>query len=369
MNIEDRLTAELTGLADEVSSPRVEIAGLAAAGRRERTRRRSIAAGVASAVVAVVVGGALLALPALDRDADPVGPPGGPTSIPWFGDGVLHLGNRDVKISAEPYFANGTVLYVVIQRQEVRLYFERAGGPLLMGTVGGIGLNVQLSGNGQYAVFKEGDQNAAELVAWDLGRATEMGRIEVEPKAHVYSVDNTGRVYYSTERRTLRPARVWRPGSQPIRLRLPDGQDPGQGVIWPGGFSVGLGTGDETSTYGTVAADGRFTPVGEVPSAFGRWSPDGAAYAYERGGDAAAEEPDDQVAVDHLDGTTVELDLPRDPTIKLIEWESTDLLVVEVDAPDGKRWIRCDATSGQCAEVQDGPSEYPGHPNDYPFDD
>jgi hypothetical protein len=358
--IEDRLSAELTLVADELPPPHVSAAGLERAGRKERTRRRTAVAaiGSAAAVVVAVVGVAIV-LPDQGQDGRPAPRPDEPTpgtSVPYWQDGVLHVGETEIETTYRDLeFANGTTLVGRVARGE---WFHVVGGELVPLPMGDPGLDPKLSADGDTAAWVTAvDETTRRVVAWDLTTDTAIDEVETPVAVEccdvggdvvLHGVDAEGRAFWSSDRTF-----VWKPGSEPVVVT--GASTAIFGELWPGGLMYQSDDLPELTTapigtFGTVDDDGRFTKVGDVSSEQnGRWSPDGQHYVW-------GNKEQTTFQVDDLEGGFVRLEL--DPSaydfVGIAAWESLDDVIFRAGSGSSRTLLRCSASTGECEVAVEG---------------
>jgi hypothetical protein len=359
MSIEDLLSAELSTLADGLPPPHVAAAGLERAGRKERTRRRTAIAVVGSAAAVVLAVGLAIVLPGQGKEELPAPRPFDPvpgTSIPYWQEGVLHVGETEIQTTYRDLkFANGTTVVGRVARGE---WFHVVGSELVRLPTGGAGLDPKLSADGDTAAWVTViDETTRRVVAWDLTTDTEIAEVEVPVQVEccdqggeliLHGVDSEGRVFWSTDR-TL----MWTPGSEPVEVT-------GAGTaifgdLWPGGLMFQSDEQPDLSvgpvgTYGTVDDDGVFTKVGDVPTdQNGVWSPDGQHYVYGNKDGTTF-----QVAELDGDATFLDLDTFVYDFIGIATWESVDDVILRAGSGDRISLLRCTVSTGECDVALEG---------------
>jgi hypothetical protein len=403
MSIEDRLESELGTIADQLSPPIVSTSGLERAGRREQARRRTTAVvvGAAASLLLVV---AVAAVPRMQQDSDPAPPvaththptkaerltlpglPEGPaTDVPWWQDGVLHVGGTTIPTSFRSIVYRGGTTVVGRSSTAGAEWYLIVGDtlePLISSAypsvpvVSADGARIAwVEETGRRQLDRTNTDVDYRVVAYDAATRQAVGSLERTERVQccdaggvltVAGIDLDGRVVLIGGE-----SLAWTPGHDPVRLRGP-GADGILGDIWPGGVmwqGQGEGFFDLVGEYGTVGADGVIHRVGAVPNdQFGIWSPDGTAYVYP--GDAGGGSPA-KVTLDHLwisspeNGQPVELRLPPTPTYEILTWESANAVIIQARQPYGEpgdfpaglvQLVRCSSRSGVCERVSDGPT-------------
>jgi hypothetical protein len=299
-------------------------------------------------------------------------PVGDPTTIPWWQDGRLHLGDMaiDTDRSGGIVSRNGTTIvngrrwssarrgaywFLVRGDHLVRLPMaERAdSGPLM-------------SADGAWIAWLEERPAAVEtrrrwvryrVVLFDVAQqaivnaARDRRFVDREDAVNgvwLRTVSNDGTVVFTRGhdgRQALSSTGI------PVDLlgpRIDEGRDVDG---WPGGTSFY----DRGRTiYGTVGPDGTFVEVGRFRGADGQWSPDGTSFAHLEMDRTAG------LSVTTIDGKTADLGFPRDLTFAtVVGWESDDAVVVwkQLALEDGEPTglVRCFVSTQECEQVPDGP--------------
>lgn len=383
-DIDDRLRSELERATD-LGAPRVDVGGLARAGRRERTRRRGLLTS-AAVVVAVVLSGTFLTVVDGGRGSTPQPAPapteepgdlGRPSAAPWWGDGVVHAAGTEVVAGAPIFirYANGTTLAevrdddsgwrLVALRDGTATELARGRGPSSARRSFPPGIvMIGLSADGTVAAWLDRVTSTTRtVVAYDLvrGRRLDTLTIGVEFGATfggpgILSVDDEGRVVWAGPGREVN---VWRPGGQPQPVTgIPDSYLAFGPSAWPGGLTYqGAGRGD-VGVYGSIDAQGRFTPVGRTATDYGgAWSPGGRRFAYP--GDAQGRRSEPGTGRLWVQGPGLDpfrVPLPAS-LVGVVGWESSTEVLVEVAGPSAHTQVRCEVVERECAEVVDPPPD------------
>lgn len=346
-DLEQRLARELGSLATDLDAPHVDTPGLAAAGRRERVRRRSVVAGLAAAAVAVVAVLGQTGLPGgHDRAVDPAPAPAGdalgrPLELPWWGadDGQLHLGDAQVAVDATAILHAGrTTLVRTDPGAWVRV--DRGGpNPLGDGPVSGTPV---IGADGTVA-WVEGDPETGWSVV--VSSATGGSALSLPPDAEgstAVGVLPDGRVVLRSADAT--ELSTWDPDGQRIRPVTGLSAEAQVGLIGPrpGGL---VAPSPQTLVAGEVDDRNRFRALWETDGdGSGAWSGDGEQYA-----EAAA----GGIRIATRAGATV---VPLEQgDLRVVGWESDSEVVVaqylaEDEAVTGI-W-RCSVVELRCALVE-----------------
>lgn len=408
MSVEEQLRLELETVARSLSSqPEVSVPGLERAGRRERIRGRATLAGAAAAAAVVVsLSVALLTSGVLRSESGPdPAPPapspsrteapsladlpeGPPTSVPWWKAGVLHVDGAQIPTPLKVLvFRGGTT---VIGRSSVdsgASWFLVSDGELVPLVASQSPVVPEVSPDGSRVVWVEETARqrlgtyrsrvSYRVVAYDVAARQQVDALErtevveccdASGSLVVLGIDDAGRVLMTS---LGRATALWTPGGGYLELRGPEAELL-MGDMWPRGVSwqeQGHGIMDLFGGYGTVADDGTVRQVGTMPDdQRGRWSDDGAAYAYPGNvdGEAPAKDVLDHVWVQRIDAEKpVELRLPPEPSFEIVAWESADAVLLQARQPYGEPGdhepglvglVRCDASSGDCERVADSPN-------------
>lgn len=354
------LADELSTLDRDVRGPAVDVVGLERVGRRERRRRASIAATAAAVVVTI---GALVAVPVLvggPDDVEPAAPPTAPASVadlpvgpaspaPWVERRAVHAGGVVLDVDeVEPYpgpmFAGGASAVIVRRDGLWRGVVARDGVTHeVVATPGALArFRLLLSADGRrVAVLQAVDRTTTDLFLVDVDSGLEIGRHTFTGQddrsgLSLLNVDVDGRVLVSLDRFYL-----WPFGFDPVVVTGPVAS--GGDDLWSYPRGAVLGTPDGGEAYGTVAADGTFEPVGELPSDAVAWAPDGNAWVH-ADGDVEVSGPArvtrSLLVPDDVDGVTV------------VGWESGSSVVLDgtVGEVDDVR-LRCDVDELTCERV------------------
>lgn len=295
-------------------------------------------------------------------------PVGAPTTLPWWQDGELHVGQTVIATRRSDVASrSGTTLvatdeyrrmgrdatwFLVDEDRLVRLPMRtRTDQPLISADGRWVAwLEVRARDTDRYrrveryrvVVFDVDRQRVANffrdrrLVAWEDG----INGIWLR------TLSNDGRLVLS---RGSDGVQVLSPVGRPVRF---GGPHLGNGAAvdgWPRGTTV-YRPQSGRSRYGVVDEDGGFEPVGSFTVEFaGLWAFDGSAYAY-TDLDATTRR------VRHLDGRTVTLATPDDlDELRVVGWESADAVVLWSyrDWTDDQvsHLVRCSATTGACEQA------------------
>lgn len=402
MNFEERLSAELSGVADGLERPDVSVPGLERLGRREQVRRRTalVAAGAAAAVLVVIAAGTLPKLgsagdpgpaiaPSTPSKVDPSAPPetladlpeGPATDLPWVKAGVLHVSGFEIEVGLQQVLFRGGTTLVGGGVSDVVAWYLVDGDRL-----------VHLPGAGRPLISPDGSS-----IAWPDELARESIRLNVSDVTYrLVSYDVATGAVVGTHERTERVtccdaggvlmiqgigadgrvvtftiggegAQIWDPGNEPVEIVGMTGLGVEGVPSWPGGvmyLGPGADSSDDPATFATIGADGSVSPVGQVDvSQGGIWSDDGSTYAFDSFADGIVV----QYFETSADPTRGLLRLPVDLDWRIVAWESTDELVLagygDGDEPPLAGLIRCDVRSLECERIADGPTgevELPG---------
>lgn len=348
-DLEQRLTHELGDLGAGLDPPYVDVSGLAAAGRRERVRRRAVTGVLAGAAAVVLALGVAVVLPGGGSDDPaPAGPTAGsdarldrPLELPWWDSdlGMLRIGDEAIPADATRIVRSGGVTLVeqgrgswwTVDGGELRrLSPDSILGAPVVGVDGAVHYAVGEESGG-YALWWQDDRQGAGVSL--AGR--EVGAVSgVLPDRRVLVTGRDG-------------IRVWDldDGSSREVTGLPAGAATGTVPPAPGALAVTAGG---RVVVGDVDEGGRFRAGWDTEAeGVGAWSADGSQYA-----DAA----DGVVRVSTRAGT---VGVPLEASdLRVVGWESGTEVVVaqylEEDESVTGLW-RCSAVELRCAAVQDAP--------------
>ncbi|MCW2764124.1 MAG: hypothetical protein JWO11_83 [Nocardioides sp.] len=407
MSIEEELRIELETVARALpSQPVVSVPGLERAGRRERTRVRAtlVSVAAAAAVVVAVTGASVLGRGSGPDPAPPGPAPSGPqhgepatledlpvgpsTGVPWRQGGVWHVDGTEIATPLKTVvFRGGTTLVGRSAADGASWSLVRDGQlvPLvespwpLVPKVSPDGSRiawVQEEGSHQLGTYRS--RVHYRVVAFDVAGQREVGALDRTQLVEccdaggsltLLGLNANGRVLFGSMGGD--PV-LWEPGDGETVLRGREA-DLLVGDMWPGGITWqeegGAGIMDVVGAYGTVGTDGTVHRVGTMPDdQLGRWSGDGSAYVYPgtSEGDSPSKVRLDHLWVKRIDAQEpVELRLPSAPSFQVVAWESADVVLIEARQPYGEPGdyepglvglVRCDASSGDCERVADGPT-------------
>ena len=263
-------------------------------------------------VAVLVVGAALLlggagpvqARPMHDVPYDPLPatvaelPQGGPTSLPWWQAGVLHVDGRTIetKLSRIAHRSGTTVVGKGSgypgSRTEWYLVVRKRLEPLV--TTGSVRLPT-ISANGRWIAWleetrlsePEGELGATdtlhELVVYDAEERKVVDTYRDRRTVYddgvngmgMWGLDNRGRVALGIAGQDY----IWRPGHRLVTLKGRSYDNYLDLDSWPRGITRFARIQDK-GLYGTVDRKGRFTKVGLVRDIWGTWSSGGGAYFY-----------------------------------------------------------------------------------------
>lgn len=364
-DLEKRLTDELDVVAGRVHAPYLPMSGLAAAGHRQRLRRRSALTGLAVATVAAVavVGFVVAGTGPSGADKRAVDPATAssdvlarPLELPyesrlWGGDQpgasdeqFLHVDGRQLQVSATRIeVAQGRTLVARAEGGEESWSEVVDGslvpvgdGPLTGAPVVGVDGTmawVEHPGDGQYVAVREAANGRVVTSAAQPARLVPEGLL---PDGRLLLSNRAGEVL------------VWNPDdAAPTTLPpLPRGLRLGVVRPWPGGVAAYR---DGVVEVGDVDAAGRFDASWRIDSqGLGVWSDTGETYAEATGG---------EVRFTTESGiTSVPLEAAR---LRVVGWESDNEVVVAqwiaADQAVTRMW-RCSTTELRCAEIVGAPN-------------
>ncbi|WP_244930783.1 hypothetical protein [Nocardioides sp. W7] len=350
-DLEQRLTDELGAVATDLRVPDLAVAGLVAAGRRERVRRRSGVAGLVAAVAVVAVRAGAGLSGGHDLAVDPAPAPfvddlARPLALPWWQTiddqtdpdiGVLHVAGAEVPFPASgllhtqgrTFVENGAQRWwEVVDGVLEPVADVPLTGPPVVGP-DGIRLWVEDTGN-DYAVGVEspdGSGTASSLPPGERPRAvglTEDGQVLMTRGAEVL---------------------LWEDGR--------GGPTPVTGV--PEGAAVAARLGGLALYAGGRVLAGQIDDAGRV---YQEWGTEGGGTgAWSEDGERYAEATDDGIRFATEAGATV-APLHAD-LLRVVGWENeTEVVVAQWIEEDGAVtgvW-RCSTTELRCAAVADAPN-------------
>lgn len=299
-------------------------------------------------------------------------PEGAPTTLPWWQDGVLHVGGKTIET---PYrrinHRNGTTVVgkgsgYPASKTEWYLVVGTRLKPLV--TTGTASLP-KVSANGRWiAWLKEtyfsdpyddeetGVDTRHDLVVYDVARREVAGtytnrRIVYSDGINgmgYWALNNRGRVAFGVGGKDF----IWKAGRRPVAMKGRSYEHYLDLDTWPRGV-MQYASLQEKGIYSTVDRKGRVEKQGLVPDWTGTWSRTGDAYAYRTDGGS--------FWVDRIDaGLRVQLGVPDiDDYVRVVGWESDTEVVVWWHNPYADNDIsvlaRCDVVSGDCERVTGGP--------------
>jgi len=299
-------------------------------------------------------------------------PQGGPTTLPWWQDGVLHVDGRTIetKLSRIAHRAGTTVVGkgsgYPASKTDWYLVVRKKLKPLV--TTGTVGLPT-ISANGRWiAWLKEtyfgdpyedyGVDTRHELVVYDVRkrevRDSYVNRRTVYDDGDngmgMWGLDNRGRVALGIAGQDY----IWRPGHRLVTLKGRSYDNYLDLDSWPRGITQYARIQD-AGLYGTVDRKGRFDKQGLVHEIRGVWSAGGEGYFYRTEGGS--------FWVDRIDdGLRIQLGVPDvdDDNIGVVGWESdTSVIAWQHDTYGDVKvsvLLRCDAVTGDCERVEGGPT-------------
>ncbi len=300
-------------------------------------------------------------------------PQGGPTSLPWWQAGRLHVGTTTLRTQLRELAArNGTVVlgsgWSHPGRRSTAVLVR--GSKLVHLPIAGHIRGPELSADGHWIAWLDEqetrlsddlDRVRYRLVLYDaitrrvVAQHRETRRVEHEDGINglsLISVANTGQVLFGRGRAG---PHVLAPGREPVRLKGRRGQLRDWDG-WPLGITVFRSRhGEDRGVYGTVSRRGRFHRVGATSYAFGSWSPGAEGFAFELEGFFKNTYWVDRPGT----GTVVQLGLPGHRDLHVVGWESASSVLLwdanEHAEPPYSSLVRCDSTTGACQRVEGGP--------------
>lgn len=377
--LDDRaVRTALEAEADGIAVPSPALDELLAGGRAAaRARRRRIGTGVAAAVLAVAVGGAVAVQPHLLGSQGPVGPAsertgepaptptvpatladlpdGDPPGMPFLERGRLHsdgvtvgtgfsttslmVGGRIVV--TETLGQSGLRVVHLLDRAsgEQSLLTDQASGPPVVGV------------DGRYAAWPvdSPDPGSTTVQLWDVGKEASAGTVTFPFRGvccdnpfRLLGIDAEGRVYGAGFARGRDQTWVAEPGSQ---ASVVEGLERGFVTeVAPWGLvltvepsSKSAGT---TQVLGRIDSAATFRELTRVQSPQSAVSWDGASIAYLDMGRFKVRDIDS--------GRERTMLLPNDARVVDILWEDGTSLLVQVTGSDRDAWVRCSAETGEC---------------------
>jgi hypothetical protein len=304
-------------------------------------------------------------------------PQGEATTLPWWQDGVLHVGETAIETRLSRInHRNGTTVvgrgtgYPGSRTAWYLVVGDRLKPLVTTGTVG----MPRISANGRWiAWLKEtylsdpyGELGATDtrhdLVVYDARerevRGTWTNRRTVYDDGvngmGLWGLDNRGRAAFGLDEVDF----LWKPGRRPVTIKGRDYDNYLDLDSWPRGI-VRYARIQKVGVYGTVDRQGRFTKVGRIREPLqGSWSRRGDAYFYavDAGNTYWVENVEERLRV--------QLGVPDegdDTWLRPVGWESDGKVVLWLDdhygeaEEDRSLLVRCDAASGDCERVQGGP--------------
>lgn len=401
-DFEERLRRELTGVEDATPAPAIDVPAVALLGRRERTRRWGVASGAVAVLVVAAVGVSTALVsgspdaaprpgPAEEPSASSPSPPspssssgalpvGGGTQVPWWSDGVLHVGTATYPVPGKPRieYRSGTTVLSTFHDGEYTYEVVRGDGPLRpLPVVRRDPASLVISPDGNHLAWIETVARSTapedaylvpsaheQLLVVDYDLDADRVVATLDQTADVVCCDAGGLpqlqgitdaglvVLYAID---AAPPRLWDPATGAVTTVEVDdgvlGADLGGVPAWPSGVAYqDSDSSDGRAALVSVDGSGHLTSTEHVPQAtYGTWNDDGTHYAYDLYPDA--------VLVATLDGAApAPLPLPEPASAwSIVAWESsTDLLVVH----DGRdhQVARCDVVALACESVADVPT-------------
>jgi hypothetical protein len=338
---------------------------------------RQVLALMACSVLLVASTSPVQAKPMHDVPYDPLPasveelPQGGPMTLPWWQAGVLHLDGRTIETrfrriahrngttvvgKGSGYPGSRTEWYLAVRNKKLKPLVTR--GTVRIPTI---------SANGRWiAWLKEtelsepegelgGTDTLHELVVYDAQERKVVDTYRNRRTVYddgvngmgMWGLDNRGRVALGINGQNY----IWRPGHRLVMLKGRAYDNYLDLDSWPRGI-MQFARLQDAGLYGTVDRKGRFDKQGLVRDIRGVWSADGGAYVHRTAYGA--------FWVDRIDdGLRVQLGVPEFDYGGMIGWESDTSVVVWGDDPDDDKdladLMRCDAVTGDCERVPDGP--------------
>lgn len=296
-------------------------------------------------------------------------PLGDATTMPWWQDGVLHLGTREIPSRWSRIAYRGGTTVVGTPREDHSEWYVVNGDSLLRLPTGDTVDEPYISGNGRWIAWLDEeatgvseyvDDVSYRIVLYDVDARAVSGTFEDRRTVEwedgigaiwMRGVDLDGRVFFSIGDHE---PQVWRPGSDPVPITGKEylGQSMDQ---WPRGaiyFDTDRSNTEPYGVFGTVADSGGFEAVGRIRSPLnGWWSDTGHAYLYK---DYSGSE--ESQWVDRVDdGRSIQLGVPAVDSVVTIGWESAEAVILWHHEPGVSVVLRCNAVDGSCERVPDGP--------------
>lgn len=308
--------------------------------------------------------------------------PLGPGSlVPWWGDGVLHVGDEEIETDLRfPIQAGSTILVgnSAERRSVWRLVEDGALGRTVVDEPRWV--RPQLSPDGRLLLVTTpaDDQGLTTYAVTEVATGVLWGSVDLQDLApgeccvgvELLMFDNDGRLAY----RLGEDAYVWAPGGKPVPITGVEAQRIEPLSSTDQGYAGGLVTmGEATATsgnggvLGSLGDDGRFTPHGVVPdSILSSFNPNGtlAAYPGNDQGKVNVTKQNTSVWVQEIDGAAPQRlglpDLPigddSNPAYWFpIGWEDDSHVIVRRGdrvSDDPVQWsyqfARCDVTTLAC---------------------
>lgn len=258
-------------------------------------------------------------------------PEGPPTDVPWWQDGVLHVDGTTIRTRLSTIVHRGgtTVIGRTTIGRGAEWHLVR-GGDLVPLVTGEAPITPLVGADGRRVAWAEVDEGLQRITAYDVASGRVAGTWTTDDPVSSYErvgavivlgIRPDGGVLLSALRDRARWRGVWTPGEEPETvLEETAVLDPWPGdQVWPG----------------TVP-----------PVEGGTWSGDGRRYAYQSGSWTVA----------GVDGEQVGLRTPADVQTGLIAWESPMGVLLEARRSQRRLGLlRCDAATGACERVADGP--------------
>ena len=280
------------------------------------------------------------------------------TTVPFWDDGVLHVGERTVDLpEMQLAWSGGTTLVGLAQARGSVWSLVDGDGTVPVAESDGL-LEPVLSADGSKVAWSSHlDENTRELGVWDVATRTLIATRTLDVQVvccdgggdiYVLGVMDDGRVFFHDTRSTY----AWRPGAAPVKVMGLGGLP--YSPAWPGGGVMYQGRGatifETPGVFGSVDERGRFHRVGRTATdQLGMWSPDGTAYAY-LGDDLGVSNPKGEevlgVWVEWPTGRTepVRMGLPTDRRWEVVAWEDADHVVLTTGTTEGPPTCRAAST-------------------------